>query len=86
MAAMSDRAIVSSGGRITLPARLRKRLGIKRGDVVLLKERGRGIVLQPCAVVANDYYSDEQVAEWDRADQLPERESQRLIEAITERK
>ena len=86
MAAMSDTTIVSSRGQITLPARLRKRLGIKGGDVVLLEERGHEIVLKPGAIVPIDYYSDEQVAEWDREDQLPERDKQRIIKAITGRK
>ena len=69
-----------------MPAPLRKRLGIKGGDVVVLEERGSEIVLKPGAVVPIDSYSDEQVAEWDRADQLVGPERRRIIKAITDRK
>ena len=32
--------VVSGRGQITLPAALRKRLGLKGGDVVILEDRG----------------------------------------------
>ena len=35
---MSETLVVSGRGQITLPAALRKRLGIKEGDVVILKK------------------------------------------------
>jgi len=82
MEAMPDTTIVSSRGQITLPARLRKRLGIKSGDVILLEERGHEVVLKPGAVVPIDYYSDDQVAEWDREDRLPQQDKQRILKAI----
>lgn len=80
---MTETTVVSSRGQITLPARLRKRLGIKGGDVVVLEERGHEIVLKPGAVVQIDYYSDEQVADWDRNDQLTEQHRKRIIESVT---
>ena len=80
---MTETTVVSSRGQITLPARLRKRLGIKGGDVVVLEERGHEIVLKPGAVVQIDYYSDEQVADWDRNDQLTEQDRKRIIESVT---
>lgn len=82
---MSETAIVSSRGQITLPARLRKRLGIKGGDPVLLEEKGNEIVLKPALVVEVDYYSDDQVAEWDRADRLTDRDRKRFVEAVKDR-
>ncbi len=83
---MSETAIVSSRGQITLPARLRKRLGIKGGDPVLLVEKGNEIVLKPALVVEVDCYSDEQVAEWDQADRLDDRDRKRFVEATKNRK
>ena len=80
---MTETTVVSSRGQITLPARLRKRLGIKGGDVVVLEERGHEIVLKPGAVVQIDYYSDERVADWDRNDQLTEQDRKRIIESVT---
>lgn len=35
---MKETLVVSSRGQITLPVRLRKRLGIKGGDVVILED------------------------------------------------
>ena len=83
---MSETAIVSSRGQITLPARLRKRLGIKGGDPVLLVEKGNEIVLKPALVVEVDCYSDEQVAEWDQADRLDDRDRKRFVAAAKNRK
>lgn len=52
-----------------------------------LRAVGRRLAIADgAAVVPIDYYSDEQVAEWDREDQLPEHDRQRVIEAITGRK
>ena len=82
---MTETTVVSSRGQITLPARLRKRLGIKGGDVIVLEDRGHEIALRPGAVVQIDYYSDDQVEEWDRKDQLTETERQRIIDAVTGR-
>ena len=78
---MSETLIVSSRGQITLPARLRKRYGIKGGDVVILEERGNEVVLKPAVVLELDTYSDEQIAEWDANDRLADAERRQLIEA-----
>ena len=82
---MSETAIVSSRGQITLPARLRKRLGIKGGDPVVLEEKDDEIVLRPALVVEVDYYSDDQVEKWDRADRLTDRGRKRLVESVKNR-
>ena len=59
---MNETLVVSSRGQITLPAALRKRLGIKSGDVMILEDRGDEIVLKPGTVVELQLYGDEQVA------------------------
>ena len=82
---MAETTVVSDRGQITLPARLRKRLGIKGGDLVILEERGHEIVLKPGVVVQVDYYSDEQVAEWDRQDRLTDNNRRQIIEASKNR-
>lgn len=82
---MAETTVVSDRGQITLPARLRKRLGIKGGDLVILEERGHEIVLKPGVVVQVDYYSDEQVAEWDRQDRLTDNDRRQIIEASKNR-
>ena len=83
---MSETLIVSKRGQITLPAATRKSLGIKGGDVVILEDRGNEIVLKPGVVLEVEFYSDEQIAEWDAADTLEEGERERIVDAVTQRK
>ena len=79
---MSSTLVVSSRGQITLPARVRKRLGIKSGDVVILEDRPEEIVLRPGIVLEYERYTDEQIAAWDAADALDDQERTRLLEAL----
>jgi AbrB family looped-hinge helix DNA binding protein len=44
---LTVRAKVTSKGQITLPVALRKRLGVKPGDSVVLEMNGRGATLLP---------------------------------------
>ena len=79
---MSSTLVVSNRGQITLPARVRKRLGIKGGDVVILEDRSTEIVLRPGIVLEYERYSDEQIAAWDAADALDDQERTRLLKAL----
>ena len=58
---MPNPLIVSNRGQITLPAAMRKRLGIKGGDVVILEDRGTEIVLKPAVVLELQQYSDDDI-------------------------
>ena len=69
---------MSPRGQITLPADLRRRLGIKEGGVVTLEERHGELVLRPAAVVELTMYSDEDVAHWDAEDKLSDAERGRI--------
>lgn len=71
---MRENVIVSSRGSVSLPGRMRKRLGIKPGDILIVEERGNELVLRPAAVIELDTYSDEQITAWDKEDQLSEME------------
>lgn len=79
---MKETLVVSSRGQITLPALLRKRLGLKTGDVVILEDRGSEIVLKPGVVIESQYYSDAEIAVWDKADRLSERERARILDRL----
>jgi antitoxin PrlF len=76
---MSETLVVSSRGQITLPATLRKRLGIRSGDVMILEERGNEVVLKPGIVLEVQHYSDEQITEWDAEDRLSDQERSQLV-------
>ena len=79
---MHETLVVSNRGQVTLPAALRKRLGIKGGDVMILEDRGDEIVLKPGVVVALQLYSDEQVAHWNAADTLSDAERTHILEKL----
>ena len=75
---MSDTLLVSGRGQITLPAAVRKRLGIRPGGVVIAEERGSELVLRPAAVLALETYTKEQIARWDAEDRLTPAERRKL--------
>ena len=76
---MNETLVVSSRGQITLPAALRKRLGIKGGDVMILEDRGDEAVPKPGMVVELQLYDDEQIARWDAEDSLSDEERTRIL-------
>ena len=82
---MNETLVLSSRGQITLPAVLRKRLGLKTGDVLILEDRGSEIVLKPGVVIETQYYRDEEIAEWDEADRLSGRERARILNQLGEK-
>ena len=79
---MNETLVLSSRGQITLPAVLRKRLGLKTGDVLILEDRGSEIVLKPGVVIETQYYRDQEIAEWDQADRLSDRERARILNQL----
>ena len=79
---MRETLVVSSRGQITLPAGLRRRLGIKAGDVMILEDHDHGIVLKPGLVIEIQTYSDEQVAQWDAADKLSDEERSQIVDRL----
>ncbi len=83
---MSETLVVSSRGQITLPAALRKRLGIKSGGVVIVENRGNEIVLKPGVVLEVQNYSDEQIERWDAEDKLTEKGRARIVKTVTKPK
>ena len=80
---MSETLIVSSRGQITLPAAIRKRLGINGGDVVILEDRGSEIVLKPGVVLEIRHYGEEDIARWDDDDKLEDEERAHILNAVT---
>ncbi|MDE0285774.1 MAG: AbrB/MazE/SpoVT family DNA-binding domain-containing protein [Gammaproteobacteria bacterium] len=75
---MHNTIIVSERGQITLPAAVRKRFGLKGGGALILEERSTELVLKPAAVMEMDIYDDDQIAKWDKEDQLTETERKQI--------
>jgi antitoxin PrlF len=82
---MRQTLLVSNRGQITLPASVRKRLGIQSGGVVTLEEKDNVVVLRPAAIVEMETYSDEEVARWDKEDRLEPAERNALLKRSRKR-
>ncbi len=76
---MKENIVVSERGQVTLPAAMRRRLGIKAGSVVVVEDRGGELVIRPAAVVELAAYSDEEIVGWNREDRLTPEERARIL-------
>ena len=74
---------VSSRGQITLPAEMRRHLGIEPGGAVIVEDCGGELRLKPAAVLEVESYSDEVIAEWDQTDALSDQERQQILLRLT---
>ncbi|MBU2601058.1 MAG: AbrB/MazE/SpoVT family DNA-binding domain-containing protein [Actinobacteria bacterium] len=79
---MRSTIIVSARGQITLPAAVRKRLGIEPGGVLVLDESKGEIILRPVSVVEIETYSDDAIALWDEEDRVTPDERAELIRRL----
>ena len=77
---MRENLTVSGRGQITLPADMRKRLGIEAGGIVIAEEREGDIVLRPAAVLEIETYSDADIARWNAEDRLDDAERQAILQ------
>jgi AbrB family looped-hinge helix DNA binding protein len=57
---------LSDRGTITLPARVRRELGLVEGDVLTVRLSGRSIVLTPAVVTPVELYDEQRIAEFER--------------------
>lgn len=67
-------AQLSRRGTLTLPAEIRRELGLEEGDVLAVTCSGRSIVLTPTVVTPVELYTDERIAEFDAASAMTEAE------------
>ena len=59
---------ISSRGEVTLPARLRRALGLKADDQLIAETTAEGLLLRPAAAPPLEIYSEKRVREFDRAE------------------
>jgi AbrB family looped-hinge helix DNA binding protein len=55
---------VGKRGTIVVPVKLRKRFGLKEGDLLVTEEREDGILLRPAVAVPVEIYTPERRAEF----------------------
>jgi len=59
---------ITSRGVITLPAKLRKALGLKADDQLIAETTPHGLLLRPAVTLPLELYADERVREFDKAE------------------
>ncbi|MFI5025842.1 MAG: AbrB/MazE/SpoVT family DNA-binding domain-containing protein [Solirubrobacterales bacterium] len=69
------RATVTMTGRglVTLPAKLRKALGLKADDQLIAEATPEGLLLRPAVTLPVEVYSDRRIREFDEAEAELER-------------
>lgn len=58
-------------GLITLPKKMREKLDIKAGDVAKIKISGNSIIIKPRGSVKYRLFTDKEINQWLKDDQLP---------------
>ena len=76
---MKEFLVVSRRGQITRPATLRRALGIRPGDLVIVEEHDGNVILKPAVVLDVSPYTDDEIAAWDAADVFTEREREAVV-------
>ena len=65
-------------GQLTLPAEVRRALGLKPGDALAVRlEEGR-VVLEPAVVLPVEIYDEERIREFEEAARLSPEEAERI--------
>lgn len=59
---------ISSRGLVTLPAKLRKALGLKTDDQLIAEATPEGLLLRPAVTLPVEIYSDRRIREFDEAE------------------
>jgi antitoxin PrlF len=66
---MSERITVDERGAVTIPANIRRSLGIQPHDVMLLEETAQGLLLRRNDDDPVELYTEERIAEFAREEQ-----------------
>jgi len=53
---------------LTLPAKLRRALGLRAGDHLIAETTPEGLLLRPAAVLPIEFYTDDRTQEFDEAE------------------
>lgn len=65
---MKTTVTVTSRGLVTLPAKLRKALGLKADDQLIAEATPEGLLLRPAVTLPVEIYSDRRIREFDEAE------------------
>jgi AbrB family looped-hinge helix DNA binding protein len=65
---MKTTLTVTSRGVVTLPAKLRRAMGLKADDQLIAETTSEGLLLRPAVTLPIEMYSDERIREFDAAE------------------
>lgn len=65
---MKTTVTITSRGVITLPAKLRKTLGLKADDQLIAETTPDGLLLRPAVTLPLEIYGEERIREFDEAE------------------
>lgn len=65
---MKTTLTVTSRGVVTLPAKLRKAMGLKADDQLIAETTPEGLLLRPAVTLPVEIYSEERIREFDEAE------------------
>ena len=65
---MKTTVTVTSRGVVTLPARLRKALGLKPEDQLIAETTAEGLLLRPAVTLPVELYTEKRIREFDAAE------------------
>ena len=65
---MKTTRTLTSRGVVTLPAKLRRALGLKADDQLIAETTAEGLLLRPAVTLPVEIYSDQRIAEFDAAE------------------
>lgn len=60
---MLDTVKIGRNGALVIPAKMRRRLGLDDGDLVLIEETGDGLMIRPAVAMPIEVYSPQRKAE-----------------------
>ena len=75
---MKENLLVSGKGQITLPAAMRRALGLGADTIVTAEQQGGRIVLMPAIVVETEIFGEADIAFWEDADRFGRGEREAL--------
>jgi antitoxin PrlF len=65
---MKTTLTLTSRGVVTLPAKLRRALGLKADDQLIAETTPEGLLLRPAVTLPIEIYSDKRIREFDEAE------------------
>jgi len=62
---------ILSKGLITIPKAIREEIGMNEGEVAKITKVGRMLIIKPRDEVVNRLFTNQEIAQWQKKDQLP---------------